>query len=68
LAFIAGSVLNTLKAYYLEQFLNLMGDQPWIFCIFSVLSSIFIELGPIVIIFNMHKMFFAPIPMVEPES
>jgi len=65
LTFIAGTVLNVMKAYYLEEFINVMVKKPWIFCIFSVFSSIFIELCPVIIIFNMHKMFFAPIPMAE---
>lgn len=68
LTFIAGSVLNTMKAYFLEEFINVMVREPWIFCVFSILSSIIIELFPVVIIFNMHKMFFAQIPIADPES
>jgi len=65
LTFIAGSVLNCMKAYYLQEFIDVMVKQPLIFCVFSVLSSLIIELCPVVIIFNMHRMFFAPLANVD---
>lgn len=61
LTFIFGSVLNCMKGYYLNEYINVMVKHPLIFCIFSLLSSIFIELCPVIIIYNMHQMFFAPV-------
>ena len=61
LTFIAGAVLNALKGYYLIKFVDVMVSQPLIFCIFSVLFSLLIELFPVVIIYNMHKTNFAEV-------
>jgi hypothetical protein len=61
LTFIFGSVLNCMKGYFLNEYINVMVKQPLIFCIFSLLSSILIELCPVIIIYNMHKMFFTPV-------
>ena len=65
LTFIAGAVLNALKGYYLIKFVDVMVSQPLIFCIFSVLFSLLIELFPVVIIYNMHKTNFAEVNEAE---
>lgn len=69
LTFIAGSVLNFLKGYYIEEFVDVMVKQPWIYCIFSVLSSILVELCPVIVILKMHRINFnAPVVAVESET
>lgn len=69
LTFIGGSVLNFLKGYYIEEFVDVMVKQPWIFCIFSVLSSILVELCPVIVILKMHRInFTAPVVAVESET
>jgi hypothetical protein len=69
LTFIVGSALNFLKGYYIQEFVDVMVKQPWFFCIFSVLSSILVELCPVVVILKMHKMnFAAPVIVVESDT
>jgi hypothetical protein len=54
LSFIAGGFSNSLKAYFLIKYIDFVESQPFLVCLFSFLSSILIELGPIMIIYNMH--------------
>jgi hypothetical protein len=69
LTFIGSFVLNFLKGYYIEEFVDVMVQQPWIFCIFSVLSSILVELCPVIVILKMHRInFVAPVVAAESEN
>lgn len=64
LTFIAGTALNFLKGYFLKEFVALMTTKTWLFCIFSLLSSIVVELCPIIVILKMHRINFAPAAVV----